>query len=110
DRDLAGGQRLSGRALLHTAVLDGETALVARTGDGAVRDAGHRAALVGAFEGERLEGARGRLGDHDLVLLEDLAAGLRDVRGLRDDRPGRLGGSRGPGSSGGLLRLLVRRP
>ena len=75
-------QRLAdGAADQAEAVLDGEAAAVARAVDGATGHAGDGAALVGAYRGERLERAGPRLGDHDLLVGQDLAATDRDVGG-----------------------------
>src|SRR5690606_35871977 len=81
DGDRHGRQRLGRRAALHTAVGDGEVAVVAGAVDDPVRDALHGAPPVGAGRRERLELTGRRLGDHDLAVGEDLAAALGDLRG-----------------------------
>ena len=67
------------------AVGDRELAAVAAAVDGAGGDAGQRAALVGAGGGEALEGALGRLGDHDVLVVQDHAAADRHVGGGDQD-------------------------
>src|ERR1700756_5192116 len=73
------GQCGRGRAGYDRAVGDAELTAVARAVDGATGHAGDGAALVGAYRGERLERAGPRLGDHDLLVGQDLAATHRDV-------------------------------
>ncbi len=58
----------------HRGVGDAVLAAVAGAVDGSVGDLVHRAALMGADRREGLELALLRLGDHDLLLLEDLAS------------------------------------
>src|SRR5580658_9227433 len=89
--DLHGGQREGGRAVHHRSVDGAVLAAVTRAVDGAAAHLVDDAALVGADGGERVEGTGRRLGDHDLLGGEDLAAADGDV--------GRLGqgGGTGPG-------------
>ncbi len=78
---------LVGRAVHHAAVLDREGAAVALAVDVAVRDRADDAALVGADGREALELALGRLGDHDLLVVEDRAAADLDVGRSEDSVP-----------------------
>src|SRR5690242_17888732 len=108
-RDLLRGQWSRGRARDHRGVGDAVLAAVAGAVDGAVGDLVHRAALMGADRREGLELALLRLGDHDLLLLEDLAAADRDVALLGEFLAGRGlgGGDRGGGRGGGGRRRTV---
>src|SRR5919112_4578794 len=79
DLDLDRRQRVLRRAVDDRTVLGRVLAAVARALDLAVGDLADRAPLVGADRTERLEGAFRRLGDDDLLVLEDHSAADRHV-------------------------------
>src|SRR5579859_6333928 len=105
DLDAHRGERRGGRAVHHRAVDDAELAAVARAVDRAAGHGSDDASLMGAHGGEGVEGAGVRLGDHDLLVGQDLAAADGDVRCAGED-VGRIAGT-SPGGAAASGRAVL---